>query len=179
MASKCESMWPFSKHSRPNNGFLDLTQITVARSLADEARAHLREVGRSGYEGFALWVGVRANQDFVVKQTIIPAQIGHRSPDGVCVSVGPEELHRINVWLYENGMSLIAQLHSHPGDAYHSDTDDTFPIATTVGALSLVLPNYAVRPFALEECAIYRLMPNAGWMHISKIAAARLIKIID
>src|ERR1044072_5803601 len=73
MASRCESMWPFNKPSRPNSGFLDLTQITVARRLAEEARAHLREVGRSGYEGFALWVGVRADQGFIVQQTIIPA----------------------------------------------------------------------------------------------------------
>ena len=35
--------------------------------------------------------------------------------------------------------------------------DDALPIATTVGCLSLVIPNFAREPFALDQCAVYRL----------------------
>jgi hypothetical protein len=172
-------MWPFNKQSHRSNGFLDLEEVSVPRRVADEAQAHLRAVGENGFEGFALWAGVRSGQSFFVKEAIIPAQSGYRSAEGVCVYVGPEELHRINVWLYEHEMTLIGQLHSHPEEAFHSDTDDTFPIATTLGALSLVLPNYARRPFVLAECAIYRLMPTTGWTPMSRRAAARLISVTD
>lgn len=172
-------MWPFNKQSHPNSGFLDLEEVRVPRRAADEAQAHLRNVGENGFEAFALWAGVRSERRFFVKETIIPAQTGYRLPDGVCVTVGPEELHRINVWLYEHEMTLIAQLHSHPEEAFHSDTDDAFPIATTLGSLSLVLPDYASRPFNLQECAVYRLMPKTGWTPVSPGAAARLIIVTD
>ncbi len=161
------------------NGFLDVTSVEVPFSVAEEANAHLRYVGARGLEGFSLWAGKRSGQLFRVEKNIVPVQTGHRTPQGVCVSVGPQELHRINVWLYENGMTLIAQLHSHPTEAYHSDTDDTFPIATTVGSFSIVIPNYARQPFSLTASAVYRLMPQRGWAFVPSVEVRKLITILE
>ena len=172
-------MWPFNKRSHPIRGLLGIEQVFVPASAVERAQEHLREVGEIGYEGFALWAGVSEGKRFFVREAIIPDQTGHRSPEGVCVAVGADELHRINVWLYEHEMTLIAQLHSHPDEAYHSDTDDAYPIATTLGALSLVLPYYAKQPFSVKSCAVYRLMPGRGWAEVSKAAAARLITVVD
>lgn len=158
-------------------GFLDLKQIVVPWSAVQEANAHLRAVGHQGLEGFSLWAGKREGDSFVVHKNIVPVQIGHRLASGICVSVGSEELHRINVWLFENEMTLIAQLHSHPTEAYHSDTDDEFPIATTIGSLSIVIPDFARHPFSLNRCAIYRLMPLDGWTFMEMKEAANLITI--
>jgi hypothetical protein len=161
------------------NGFLAVTDIQVPWSVVDEANSHLREVGRRGLEGFSLWAGRQNGQSFSVETNIIPVQTGHRSESGVCVSVDSQELHRINVWLYENSMTLIAQLHSHPTEAYHSDTDDAYPIATTVGSLSIVVPNYARQPFSLAASAVYRLIPQRGWVFMSPKEVTSLITIID
>jgi hypothetical protein len=89
---------------------------------------------------------------------------------------GPK-LHELNRWLYERQMTLIAQLHSHPGEAYHSPTDDAFPIATAVGSFSLVVPDFARNPFSLERCAVYRLAGNGGWIELSGAEARALIVI--
>lgn len=169
----------FSTRPFLNEGFLGIEEVFVPASAAEKAQNHLRLVGASGYEGFALWAGNREGTKFFVRETIIPEQTGHITPSGVYVTVGPAELHRINVWLYEHQMTLIAQLHSHPGEAYHSDTDDAFPIATTLGAFSLVIPYYARGPFSLSNCAVYRLMPRKGWSHISRSAAAKIIQITE
>jgi len=149
-----------------STGFLALTQVVVPVSLADFANEHLRRVGRDGYEGFALWAGVREEEVFHVTECIIPAQSGLRYENGVCVRVEGDELFRLSVHLFEAGLQLVAQLHSHPGSAYHSDTDDTFPIATTAGAFSLVVPDFACAPFALDRCAVYRLIPGDGWVEL-------------
>ena len=76
-------------------------------------------------------------------------------------------------------MQLIAQLHSHPGEAYHSELDDELPIATTAGCLSLVVPDFAREPFALRRCAVYRLMPGKGWGKLTGAETSRLISVID
>jgi hypothetical protein len=148
------------------SGFLTLTRVVVPASLADYANESLRRIGRDGYEGFALWAGVREGDVFYVTECIVPAQSGLRNGDGVCVRVEGDELFKLSVHLFESGLQLVAQLHSHPGDAYHSETDDTFPIATTVGAFSLVVPHFASSPFALERCAIFRLLPSEGWVEL-------------
>lgn len=161
------------------NGFEHITEILVPDEIAQEANFHLRRIGQRGLEGFSLWAGEMRGTSFFVRVNIVPAQTGHRTESGVCVSVGPQELHRINVWLYENRMSIIAQIHTHPTDAYHSETDDTFPIATTNGCISLVIPNFARQPFALSHCAVYRLKGQAGWVGLSLQETSNLIRIID
>jgi hypothetical protein len=158
-------------------GFLDLATLIVPRRLANEAQTHLRAVGRTGHEGFALWLGTWEGRDFHVDETLIPQQRGLRYESGVCVRVDSDELFRINRYLYQTRRQLIAQLHSHPTDAYHSETDDTYPIATTAGAFSLVIPDFAVRPFALVECAVYRLVPGEGWLEFPMPAVARVIQL--
>ncbi|HEX8459354.1 MAG TPA: Mov34/MPN/PAD-1 family protein [Pyrinomonadaceae bacterium] len=160
-------------------GLAHVNRVIVPRLCVEEAHAHLALVGRQGFEGFALWAGALEGDVFRVSDTIIPEQKGLRSDLGVCVSVDGRELHRINVWLHSRGLTLVAQLHSHPTEAYHSDTDDTYPIATTTGSLSLVVPDFAVAPFSLEDCAIYRLLPPLSWVELSPEDAARLIVIED
>jgi hypothetical protein len=161
------------------NGFEHITTIVVPASLVEETNSQLRLIGRRGMEGFALWAGVPSETKFLVRSHIIPQQTGHLLEGGVCVSVGPEELHRINVSLFENQMTLIAQIHTHPTDAYHSETDDAYPIATTVGSVSIVIPYFARQPFALSRCAVYRLCPQRGWVDLTPQEASRLIHIVE
>ena len=40
---------------------------------------------------------------------------------------------RVNRTFYEQGLTLAGQVHSHPADAYHSDTDDAYPLMTLIG----------------------------------------------
>lgn len=160
-------------------GFQAITRINVPRPVTDETIEFLRHRGRLGLEAFSLWAGTADGTIFTVRANIIPAQTGHVSESGVCVAVGPDELHRLNVWLYENQMSLIAQIHSHPTEAYHSETDDKYPIATTVGCLSLVVPNFARQPFSVGRCAIYRLNEYREWAYLDSPEVSTLITIID
>ncbi|MCB4803719.1 proteasome lid subunit RPN8/RPN11 [Methylobacterium brachiatum] len=153
--------------------------MTIPRACADEAQQHMHSVGRDGHEGLALWVGRQDGERFQVEQTWIPAQRHIRTDDGVCVCIGPDELHRINVRLHREKLTLLGQIHSHPGRAYHSDADDAYAIATAVGSLSLVVPDYAVRPFALTDIAAYRLEARARWARVPRSALLQLLTITD
>jgi hypothetical protein len=73
-------------------------------------------------------------------------------------------LFEVNKTLYERGEILGAQVHSHPTEAYHSPTDDQFPLATLIGSLSVVVPNFAREaPGDLEDWAWYRLVEYHNW----------------
>lgn len=138
-------------------GLRVVKSVKVPLELALEAHDYLRRVGLQGAEGFALWAGVLQDEVFRVTHTRIPVQHHLRTDDGILVVVDSDELLRTNLWLYERGLILVAQLHSHPTDAYHSETDDALPIVATVGGLSLVAPDFARRPFSLADYAVYRL----------------------
>lgn len=129
-------------------------------------------------EGLVLWVGSAAGGEFHVTQPLIPKQRGIRTADGVCAIVDSNEMHRINVELYKTGLRLIGQVHSHPTDAYHSDTDDQHAIANTVGCLSLVIPDFGAGEFNLANTAVYRLAASGDWLELDQMAAAMLIKLV-
>lgn len=114
---------------------------------------------------------------FDVELVIMPAQEASRSEDGVAVAVDGQSLFRMNVELSERGLRLVAQLHTHPGEAYHSDTDDRYSIVTARGGLSIVVPNFARDELRLEECAVYRLVVGGEWVQLSRHQLASLLHL--
>ncbi|MBI2270277.1 MAG: Mov34/MPN/PAD-1 family protein [Bacteroidetes bacterium] len=142
------------------------------------AYKHMREAGKHQLEGVALFSGKENENIFRIEKTIVPEQHAMSLEDGLLYSVSGDELHRINVWLYENKMSLIAQIHSHPTRAYHSATDDAYPIVATVGGVSIVVPDFAFGEADINCCAVYRLHPEKGWIELDKKIKNELIEVI-
>lgn len=134
---------------------LDVTRVNVPRRVVERVQVHLRERGALGVEGVALWAGTRNGSVFDVREGVIPAQTAYRTDTGLLYWVDSDELHRVNLWLHEHALTLVAQVHSHPGAAYHSDTDDAYPIVTKLGSLSVVVPDFARRAFRLADIAVY------------------------
>ena len=146
-------------------------RVVIPSTIAARSQEVLRTAGRAGLEGMVLWAGPHAAPEFQVTELIVPQQRGLKTSDGVCVIVDGDELHRLNVHLHESSLRLIAQIHSHPGRAYHSDTDDRYAVATTVGCFSLVVPDFAKRAFNLAECAVYRLSNSGEWLEVDDTIA--------
>jgi proteasome lid subunit RPN8/RPN11 len=159
------------------SGLENVKHVKVPADVVTSVHAHLRDAGASGFEGVGFWAGQVEGDTFLVRAAVVPAQWGQRSQSGVSVVVGGDELFRMNVWLHKNGLTLIAQLHSHPGDAYHSETDDDFAIMTRVGGLSIVVPNFAREPFSFDTAAIYRLAEKGQWSSLTSDEARALIHI--
>ena len=157
------------------NTFESLRQFTVSRNICDETDAQLREAGRSGAERFVLWSGIVERNSFHVRTMHVPRQTAYRLSEGLCVRVEGDELHRLNVWLFEHRERLAVQVHSHPTDAYHSDTDDAFPIVTTRGGLSLVVPDFGRIGVRDPHIALYRL-GMSGWDELGPKEAQALLQ---
>jgi hypothetical protein len=158
-------------------GLLHIDAVHVPVACLDFVFKYVRTMGGKGMEGIALWAGRMHERIFEVQTTIIPTQTASQLESGLLYSVGGSELHRINQWLYENNQTLIAQLHSHPGKAYHSEMDDRYPVIATLGGLSVVIPDFGFSAFSLEDWAIYRLSPQKIWTELTQPAIRSLIQI--
>jgi hypothetical protein len=154
------------------------TEIRVPRKVLLDGYAFMRTAGQARLEGMVLWAGVAEATSFTVKELIVPKQKGLRTPDGLCAVVEGDELRRLNMYLYRNSLELIAQVHTHPTEAYHSVTDDQYAIATTIGSFSIVVPNFAVIDYALSECAVYRLDANGNWSEVDESVHPNRIVVI-
>lgn len=160
-------------------GFLGINKVRLPREIALEGHRFLRLAGEKHCEGIALWVGYTDGTVFQVTNLLIPRQAGVHTESGVCAVIEGAELRRIGMELYKANRELFAQIHSHPTEAYHSETDDEFAIVTTMGGLSLVVPDFAVRPFDLDDYASYRLSEQGIWDEMNPRDVTRLIEIVE
>lgn len=134
------------------------------RRIVEITERELRRAGADGYELFVLWSGIIAKDRFIVSTPHVPRQESFRlCGRGLLVRVEGEALHKLNAWLYEAGEMLGVQVHAHPTAAFHSATDDAFPIVTALGGLSIVAADFCKHGLITETTAAYRLFPE-GWI---------------
>ncbi len=143
--------------------------FVVPASFVEETLLVLRRAGRLGSEAFVVWGGVVESGTVRFTSCITPVQHPAATPRGLLVSVTGKALFDVNQALYRRGELLAGQIHSHPTDAFHSSTDDHFPLATTLGALSIVVPDFARDGTgSLPRWAFYRLAGTGLWNSLSE-----------
>ena len=140
-------------------------QFLVPGQIVVQTEETLRTAGGEGYEAFVLWSGRQNGRVFEVRTVHVPKQSSYRLCSGLCVRVDGEELHRLNVWLYEASELLAVQVHAHPNEAYHSDTDNAYPIVATLGGISIVAAEFCRAGLFATSTAIYRLKQE-GWVEV-------------
>lgn len=148
---------------------VQVSEFVVPLELVDQTLEPLREAGERGYEAFVLWGG-RADDSgrrFEFVAAYVPQQTMTRGREGLLVVVDGQALFRANRDFYERGLTLAAQIHSHPTDAYHSETDDAYPLMTLVGGLSGVVPDFGRGGRErLDDWAWYRLVDAGDWARV-------------
>jgi hypothetical protein len=141
-----------------------LPVIVSARVLA-ASLATLQEAGRLHRECVVLWLGKRTTTAITVVQSYNPEQIAAAD----FFRIPRESIASLFDVLREDGLMVVAQVHTHPAMAFHSAADDRWAIVRHIDALSLVLPYFAkdttVGSF-LDEAAVFRLSSKNEWCEV-------------
>lgn len=72
--------------------------------------------------------------------------------------------------------SIKVQIHTHPGQAFHSSTDDKWPIVAQAGFMSIVIPDFATGEPNLDLSWIGSLQENGTWRRLHSPADALILK---
>lgn len=125
----------------------------------------LTKGGQGVRECVVLWLGKRSGQDVQIEEVYLPEQ---RS--GVDVfHIPPASMQKLMHYLKQHRLMVAAQVHTHPGMAFHSKADDEWAFVRHEGAISMVLPYFAKNTTALnylQEVEVYCLSKNNTWDHI-------------
>jgi hypothetical protein len=157
-----------------------IRRVIVPLTIIDETLRGMQEIGAHGCELLVLWLG---ELDFgqglaSVRAVFVPKQKPIMGEDGVGYFVTGETLFHLNRGLAETGLRLIAQVHSHPTEAFHSPADDRYAIVTANGGLSLVVPNFGHAARDLASWAVYRLHGQT-WQELSVSEIHSLFRLQD
>ncbi len=134
--------------------------FSVPSEIVYKTQMHLRAKGRNRHEGVVLWRG--AFEPPLVSRIIVPEQ----ETGPISFRVPLAERQRLARDLAGSGEAIVAQVHSHPREAYHSPTDDADAIPRRVGSLSLVVPDYGARRDLLDGAALFELCAGGRWCRV-------------
>jgi len=127
-----------------------MSALVIPVSLIEKARVFFEDCGAKGCEGTAMIMG---GPNGVAHRLVIPDQratplpycsveVTKRGKFDLLAALGPEDVY-------------VSRIHSHPGLAFHSPTDNANPAITQERALSIVVPFFGLGlRQGLDACAV-------------------------
>ena len=150
----------FAKKPRYKPGLPPPPRVVISQTCIDALAACLAPEIRSGHEGIVYLLGQSDGTTTVALATIRPeAQVTRGS-----FVVGAPAMAKVVRAAVDHGLQVVGQVHTHPGEAYHSDGDiDGARIAFT-GYVSIVLPDYGRHLPTLTRAAAYFYRAGKGFV---------------
>lgn len=137
----------------------------------------LRQAGEANREGIVLLLGRRGSDgDVAVLEAYRPDQ----SAEADMFHIPKDAMVVLLEHLRQKRLIVAAQVHSHPGAAFHSAADDALAIVRHVGALSFVVPRFARTTTTenfLYESAAYELNSGNRWLRVAAEALEHQCRI--
>jgi hypothetical protein len=130
----------------------------LPHSVLDQTFATFRTCGRGQHECQVLWTSSWQSCESISK-VYHPAHRAHMGG----FDVDSAWLTKFWLELAAAGDGARVQIHTHPGEAFHSSTDDEYPMIHTPGFLSLVIPNFGLGRVGFEDAYLAEIMPDGRW----------------
>jgi hypothetical protein len=133
----------------------------LSRGILAETFAHFRGCGGGERECQVLWVSPWEAPETITK-VVHPE---HQAHLGGFV-LDDRWLNEFWFTLAQEKLGIRMQVHTHPGEAFHSPTDDAFPIIHTTGFLSLVIPNFALGSVGFDKAYLTEIHEDGRWREV-------------
>lgn len=136
--------------------------FSLSRRLLDETFAVLRQCGEGRRECQVFWTS-----SFSSPGTL--SQVVHPRHSSSANHVKVEDSWITEFWkrLAAEQMSVRVQVHTHRTSAFHSPTDDKWPLVHVPGFLSLVLPRFAFGPAGFEGAFLAEIGSDGKWHRVA------------
>jgi proteasome lid subunit RPN8/RPN11 len=113
---------------------LAMSTVEITSKIIHETVASLRASPTK--ERVVLWLGQRQEGLVRIHEVHLPIQ----ETEADYFRIPPEGMSALFAYLRPRRWMIAAQVHTHPGRAFHSSADDRWAIVRHEGALSLVVP---------------------------------------
>lgn len=143
----------------------------LSRNLLEHTFKIFNECGCGQRECQVLWTSSWQSPDIITN--IFHSKHGSHRYN---FEVDSSWLNKLWLDLAEMEHGIRFQVHTHPNEAFHSSTDDEFPIIHSTGFLSLVIPDFATGSATLERAFLTRIHEDGNWREVS---ITKNLKVIE
>lgn len=134
----------------------------IPHQILEDTFQHFRQCGKGRRECQVVWTSSWSRPELISESI----HTGHRAHVGG-FEVDDDWLSRLWLDLAEKNIGVRIQVHTHPREAFHSYTDDQYPIVHTPGFLSLVIPDFAMGSVSLRNAFLAEIDKGGKWRQVS------------
>jgi hypothetical protein len=138
-----------------------MSPYSLPRRFLHETFAHFRGCGRGRRECQVLLLS-----PWDAPETISGAVHSNHGADRDGFALDDRWLTQFWLSLARENLGIRIQVHTHPGPAFHSPTDDAFPIVHTPGFLSLVIPDFGLGPIGFDDAFLAEIQMDGRWCQV-------------
>jgi hypothetical protein len=147
----------------------------VSRSAMAETWRYLSDRGARELEGVVYWTGEATPNQGTVRHVLVPRRYQRES--AVHLVIDRDAVFELIERIHMLDEFLLARVHSHPDEAFHSWSDDEGCLSGRVGFLSIVVPDFARGPPRTDVWAVYERAPGGDWRRLTDAEVQRRLRI--
>jgi hypothetical protein len=127
-----------------------------------ETFAILRSCGQYQRECQLYWVGPWADLAQLT-EVVHPEHVSN----SYGLTIDSDWISKFWANLADRDLGVRVQVHTHPFEAFHSATDDKYPLLFEPGFLSLVIPNFASGRVGFNDAYLTEVQQDGTWREVS------------
>jgi len=138
-------------------------RLTCPGGLWDTIVRELNRRGEDRHEAGAFLLGRMVGGRREVVRAVYYDELEPGAYDsGVCILHAPA-FARLWALCRESDLTVVADVHTHPGAAFQSHADRTNPMVARRGHIAIILPDYAAAPTPWSGVGIYQYRGDHRW----------------
>lgn len=130
--------------------------------MIDQTFATFRSCGENCRECQLYWLSAWDNPS-VLSEVVHPKHWSSRYG----LRIESDWINRFWTDMADRGLGVRIQVHTHPHEAFHSPTDDAYPLLFDAGFLSLVIPDFAMGPVGFRNAYLTEIQPDGAWQQVA------------
>lgn len=156
---------------------LTIARYVIPSKILQDSVNELRRGSAGRREWVILWQG-KIIDETTAAITKLHVPLQDTGPLHFNISLD-ERLRLLDVVSSDNEFILI-QLHTHPREAFHSQVDDRLAITKHIGAISIVIANFAASWQGIFlECSVNRHLGAGKWQELHGIEVTKLLEVTN
>jgi len=153
--------------------------ICLNSVLWQELVTTLRLRGKGIQESGAFLLGNVIDEKRFVRSFVMYDDLFPRAFSRQRIYLPSEAYHQLWRICNQRSQRVVADIHTHPKDAFFSITDRQHPMIPEIGHTAIVLPNYAHGEFSLTELGLYVYQGSFKWHEYSGSKILRQLILTD
>lgn len=138
-------------------------KLSVPSPLWNNVMSQLRTRGHQRHESGGFLLGREIGERREAVTAIFYDELDPNAYAACICILKADSFSKLWALCREKGLTVVADLHTHPGAAFQSGSDRNNPMVARAGHIAIIVPDFAAPPITYDRLGIYEYQGAHQW----------------